>query len=221
MIAEELAADGVPFEYLDAWESPEVPDLRGHSGVAVLGGDMNVDELDRYPWLRTVRDVTARTLDAGLPYLGICLGAQTLARVCGAAVAPSPVREVGFVQLTPTSEGRADPVAAPFAATPVFQWHEDAFELPAGAAPLLTGAEVAHQAFRVGDNAYAVQFHFEVSAEMLARWCDDSDPDELERVWGVTKESLLEAARPHLPGQRAAAETATRAFAALLAASGR
>jgi GMP synthase (glutamine-hydrolysing) len=214
-----LAADGVPFVYLDAWHDPDPPDLRGHSGVAVLGGEMNVDELERYPWLRVVRAVTESALDAGIPYLGICLGAQTLARVCGARVAPSPVREVGFVALTPTPEGRADPVAAPFAATPVFQWHEDAFELPTGATALFTGADIAHQAFRVGDNAYAVQFHFEVSEEMLAAWCDSSDPGELARAWGVTKAGLLEQARPHLPGQQAAAGAAMRAFAALLRAA--
>lgn len=217
VIADMLRAERVPYRHLDAWRAGEWPDPRELSGLIVLGGEMNTDQYDDYPWLEQVRRLVEEAVDADMPMLGICLGAQTLARALGAEVRRAAVKEVGFRDVTPTSHGRDDPVVAPFAdGVKVFQWHEDAFELPHDATLLFSSTDIANQAFRAG-KAYGVQFHFEVDEGVIADWCDESDPEALRDDWGVTKEGLLEEARRHLPAQRASAKETVRAFARLLA----
>ena len=212
-----LRAEGVEYRYLDAWLADEWPDPRLYAGVLVLGGEMGIADVDAYAWLREVRRLVEDAVDAGAPLLGICLGAQTLASVLGADVGRAAVREVGFSEVTATAAGRGDPVVRPFAnGTRVFQWHEDAFELPTGATLLYSGNRVANQAFRYG-RCYGVQFHFEVDERIIAAWCDESDPDILATVWGTSKSELMTQAKTYLAAQRAAAVEATRAFVALAA----
>jgi GMP synthase (glutamine-hydrolysing) len=215
-MAETLRAEGILHTYLDAWEADTWPDVRTFAGVVVLGGEMSADQFGEHPWLERVRGLVEDALAHDVPLLGICLGAQTLARALGAEVRRSPVKEVGFCRVEATREGRADPVTAPFAHDiRLFQWHEDAFELPKEATLLYRGAAIAHQAFRAG-SAYGVQFHFEVDETVIAEWCDETGPAVLREEWGVTKESLLEDAHGHLPAQKQAAAEATRAFLRLL-----
>lgn len=206
-VIEEVFADrGVPWRYIDAWKRTEWPDPQDGSGVIVLGGEMNADELDRHPFLAQVRTFTASAVEARVPFLGICLGAQILARALDASVVRAPVREIGFRRVRPTSEGRDDPLLDGFGSdVSVFQWHEDTFNLPRGATHLFASDDVLQQAFRF-DNAYGVQWHFEVTEDIIAAWCDETPPQRLNGYWGVTKDELVQQARDHLPAQRAAAE---------------
>lgn len=217
MLAEVLERDGVDVAYLDAWRATGWPSPAGYSGVVVLGGDMNVDQLDDHPWMRNVRVLVEQALGERTPLLGICLGAQTMARALGAGVVPSAAPEVGFRPLAVTSEGRDDPVLGAFEdGIRVFQWHEDSFELPQEATLLHRGLGDGNQSFRVGDNAYGTQFHFEVTEEVISGWCRATDPEDLESYWNVTADGLLDAARRFLPVQQAAARRAVRGFASLL-----
>jgi GMP synthase (glutamine-hydrolysing) len=186
----------LPVEYVDLWreDPPAIDDV---AGLVVLGGEMNADQVEDYPFLAAERELLGRALTQGVPVLGICLGAQLLARALGASVSRAPVRELGFVPVHP-AEG-SDPLADVFApGDPVFQWHEDTWELPEGASLLLTGKRVRNQAFRAGPGAWGFQFHLEVDRPGLDAWLDLSGP-ELERVWGTSASEVRRQADRHLP----------------------
>ncbi len=145
-------------------------------GLVVLGGPMGVSDGDAHPWLAAERDLLAETVAAGLPVLGVCLGAQQLAAALGAEVRPAPATEVGLGSVVLTPAGRRDPVLGPeygglgTTEVPCVHWHADTFALPEGAVHLAASRAVPHQAFRVGDHAYGLQFHVEVDADLAAAW---------------------------------------------------
>ncbi len=183
-------------------------------GLVVFGGEMNVDQLDRYPYLLRVRQVMREAVDHDIPTLGICLGAQLLARAFGAAVTRAPVRELGFVPVWPTAAAASDPLLAGLnPGDRFFQWHEDTFDLPAGATLLATGRAVPTQAFRVGRCGWGIQFHPEVDAAELEAWLR-----HVESRWGRTSEEVRREAGTHLPAQHRQARGLFLAFARLVSA---
>src|ERR1700694_1086159 len=209
-----LAEAGAPLIRLDAFEA-EVrwPDLEEIGGLIVFGGEMNVDEIDHHPYLQTQRELVRRAVDAGLPVLGICLGAQMLARAFDAPVYRAPVRELGFKPGRVTDLGQRDALlGACRTGDRVFQWHEDTFDLPAGADLLVAGDDVPIQAFGLGRNARGVQFHFEVDAEGVEAWLRVAEPT-LSRVWKRTAEEVREELRTHLDGQQRRSRVLLAAFA--------
>jgi len=165
----ELIDDYVAVE-LD--EGEPLPDPREFDAVLAMGGPMSVNDEAEHPWLAEekafVRDVVA----SGTPFLGVCLGSQLLASALGAAVHPNPAGpEVGLLPVERTAAGRADPVVGSLGDPLVtLQWHGDTFDLPPGAELLATSPLARHQAFRVGERAYGVQFHLEVTEEQVAQW---------------------------------------------------
>jgi GMP synthase (glutamine-hydrolysing) len=164
--------------------------LADHAGVAVFGGPMSAnDELD---WLQREIDWLAVPLREERPFLGICLGAQLLARHLGARVFTFPDRrgEVGYCPVAPTPE--ADQLcAAPFPRQ-VYQWHFDGFDLPPGARLLARGeGDFPNQAFAYGPHALAVQFHPEVTYAMMCRWTMRG-AERLERPGAQPRQSHLE-----------------------------
>ena len=141
-----------------------------YDAILVFGGHMNVDEEDEHPWLHDEDDLIRTLLARRVPLLGVCLGGQLLAKAAGAHVGPSPESERGFVPVALTDEAADDPI---FGAFPrefeVFAMHEYAFHVPAGAVELARSS-VCSQAFRLGDSAWAVQFHPEIRVEQVAEW---------------------------------------------------
>lgn len=147
------------------------PDISRYHGLVVLGGPMNCDEVARYPHLGTETEAIREAIERGMPVLGICLGAQLIARALGARVMKNPEKEIGWYEVTPTPEGRRDPLFSHFnGVEQIFQWHGDTFEIPQGAVHLATSKSCAHQAFRYRDNVYALQFHLEVDEPLISRW---------------------------------------------------
>jgi GMP synthase-like glutamine amidotransferase len=131
---------------------------------------MNVYEEAEHPFLAAetvfLREAAARDL----PVLGICLGAQMIAKAAGAAVTSNPVPELGWGIVSLTGEGRADPLFAGLPdALPVFQWHGDTFAIPAGGTLLATGGDCRNQALR-HRNSWGLQFHLEADRTLLASW---------------------------------------------------
>jgi GMP synthase (glutamine-hydrolysing) len=206
---------GVPVVYVDLWRE-DPPSLSDVSGLVVLGGDMNVDQTARYPFLSAERELLAEAAASGQPVLGICLGAQLLARSLGAAVAPSPRRELGFFPVRSIGGSADDPLASCFRdGDVVFQWHRDTFEIPAGATRTLQGDEVPNQAFRVGNRAWGFQFHLEIDSRKLEEWLDLAEPT-LEQEWGRTAQELKEEGERHLPTQQQRSRELFRRFATVI-----
>jgi len=212
-----LAEHGGPVIRLDAFDvEPRWPGLDEISGLVVFGGEMNVDEIERYPYLLTQRELMRRAVDAGLPVLSICLGAQMMARALDARVYRAPLRELGLKPVRITEAGEADPLLRAFhSGDRVFQWHEDTFDLPDGAELLAAGDDVQVQAFRKGPNAWGVQFHLEVDAEGIDAWLRVAEPS-LERVWKRSAEEVHEEMRLYLDAQQQRSRQLFSAFARLV-----
>lgn len=138
------------------------------AGAVVMGGPMNVDELERFPALAAEREWLAGAAERGLPVLGICLGAQLLARALGAEVRAGEAPEIGFAPVEVSAPG--DPVLGGLApSTEVLHWHGDVFDLPGGAQPLASSERTECQAFRAG-NAWGVLFHPEADFALIEAW---------------------------------------------------
>ncbi len=137
--------------------------------LIVLGGPVGAYEDDRYPFLADELRILERRLAAGRPTLGVCLGAQLMARALGARVYPGPAKEIGWAPLALTDSGRASPLAH-LDGVAVLHWHGDTFDLPAGSELLASTDLCAHQAFALGRNALGLQFHGEVDAADIERW---------------------------------------------------
>jgi GMP synthase-like glutamine amidotransferase len=172
LVGERMAARGAAVTTLDAQRGAEIPaDALGHDGLLILGGAMNAyadDECPHFPaLLRLARDYAA----ARKPVLGICLDGQLLARAWGAEVHVGAAPEFGVVPLAHTEHAARDPLlAGTLSPVPAMQWHEDTFDLPDGAVPLLRGEACRNQAFRVAEVVYGFQCHFEADRRDMVAW---------------------------------------------------
>jgi GMP synthase (glutamine-hydrolysing) len=143
---------------------PLAPDL-----TVVLGGPISAYQELTYPFLGQELTLLERRLTAARPTLGICLGAQLMARALGARVYPAPEKELGWGGVQLTEAGRNGPFRH-FAGAPVLHWHGDTFDLPTGV-ELLASTEICpNQAFSFGRQALACQFHPEITASGFERW---------------------------------------------------
>ena len=159
------------WETVRAYTGQQLPDWRGYDGIIALGGPMGAADDALLPWIADEKRLIADAVRAGVSFWGVCLGAQLLAASLGAAVYRGAALEVGIRRVTLTQAGLRDPVLSALpAVTDVMEWHRDTFELPAGAVLLARSRRCAHQAYRLSSNAYAVQFHLELSARSASKW---------------------------------------------------
>lgn len=154
---------------------PDFPsiDLCAHDLLIMMGGPMGVYEQDRYPWIACQLRRLAARLNADMPTLGVCFGAQMIAAALGARVYPGPVKEVGFhpVQI---HDNATDGPLRHLVDVPVLHWHGDTFDLPKGAELLASSHVYDHQAFRRGSNLLALQFHAEMGLdERFNAWIEE------------------------------------------------
>jgi GMP synthase (glutamine-hydrolysing) len=163
---------GFRIRYVNFGRHPHAePGLEGYGGLVLLGGPMSVNDVQRHPHLATEMRLVERALEREIPVLGICLGAQLIARALGANVRANGAREIGWHDVHLTEAGQHDPMLSHFAATErVFHWHGDTFDMPHGAVHLARSALCAHQGFRYGRKVYGLQFHLEVDERLIERW---------------------------------------------------
>jgi len=159
---------------LDRWvvaDGEAVPDDPSRwDAVMVFGGAMHPDQDAEHPWLGGEVAFIAEALSQGVPTIGVCLGAQLVARAAGADVGPAERPEVGWFTVELSDDGARDPVVGVLPPrVDAFQWHYYTFELPDGAVQLAANAN-ARQAYRLGDRTWAIQFHAEVERHMIDRW---------------------------------------------------
>jgi GMP synthase-like glutamine amidotransferase len=167
---------------LERWEVPDggAPGAAAsYDAVMVFGGSMHPDQDDRFHWLGSEAEFLKDVLAEPVPVLGVCLGAQMLARAAGATVGPADAPEIGWLEVELTADGAADPVLGRLPATAtVFQWHHYTFDLLPSATELAR-SPICTQAFRLADRpAWGIQFHAEVTLPMLTAWTEE-DPEEL------------------------------------------
>ena len=159
------------------YQGDRLPAVEDLDLLVLMGGPMSVNDDLRYPWLASEMDFVKEAIDAQKVILGICLGAQLIARVLGAAVYPNLHKEIGWFPITKVASASTTPFGEilPDELT-VFHWHGETFDLPKGSIQLARSDACQNQAFIYGDRIVALQFHLETSkqsAEDLIKHCSD------------------------------------------------
>lgn len=204
-----LTARGLPWRLFDGWRGDGFPArLDGWGALALLGGEMSVN--DDLPWLRQAEALVREAVGDGLPTLGLCLGGQLMAHAMGARVVASPQPEIGWQPMEIDDDPLSRRWFGPAAAHTVFQWHHEAFELPAGARCLARSGACPHEAFLLGPRQLALQFHAEIDAAKLLRWTAEADARHAEvldcpSVQGV--EAMRDGAARHMAAHHALADS--------------
>ena len=169
--------------------------------LIVLGGAMGANDDGRYPFLGGLKNLIRTVVAARIPYLGICLGGQLLAAALGAPVVSNRWDELGFSALKLNAAGVEDRLFQGISESfTTFQWHHDSFDLPAGGVLLASSARCPHQAFRVGESAWGLQFHPEATDEIIRGWCAwesslSATTEELLAIFKSEAESYHSTAR--------------------------
>jgi len=169
LIAPALEAAGIRYQYLDLFQDPAAP-VPDFPALISMGGPMSAN--DDLPFIRRELDLIREAVALGKPVLGICLGAQMIAKALGARVYRNPVPEIGWFPVEWTEAAALDPLFQGLAGPEtLFHWHGETFDLPPGAEWLARSAACRHQAFRAGRGVYGLQFHLEVTPAMIEDWC--------------------------------------------------
>ena len=175
----------IPYEITDLDQGERFPSLESYGALVVLGGPDSAN--DRTAKMKEELDRIREALDLKTPYLGICLGLQALVKAAGGEVVKSPVKEIAFrdrdhewFQVDLTEEGRRDPIFTGFHASfPIFHLHGETVILSGEMSLLGRGKWCTNQVVRVGENAYGLQGHLELTSEMFEVWLQ-KDPDLLK-----------------------------------------
>lgn len=205
-----LHARGYRTSYLDVPVEPVTPEAALEPDLlVVLGGPIGVYETEAYPFLGAEREALAARVRAGLPTLGVCLGAQLVAAALGADVVATGRKEIGYAPLTLTAEGRdtaerRSSVLAPLDGVRVLHWHGDQFAIPEGAVRLAETPGFPNQAFGIGSHVLGLQFHLEADHTQIERWLVGHahelasagiDPNRIRSDAAAYGPALAEAAR--------------------------
>jgi GMP synthase-like glutamine amidotransferase len=203
-----LARQGLPFVVRNTQAGEAYPEsMREYSALAVLGGEMSAN--DALPSLRQAEALILDAMARERPVIGHCLGGQLMARALGARVKPAPLPEIGWQAITVAAHASATDWFGEPGVRQVFQWHEEAFELPPGAVALASSAGCEHQAFALGMHL-GMQFHVEVDEDKLRRWARLDTPQyrELQQRFATVQSgpAMCDALASKLPAHQALAD---------------
>ncbi len=209
LLGEWWAAVGVEVVEVHADAGQEVPSTLPDDvdGLVVLGGAMAAWEDDVAPWLPAERALISSAVADGWPVLGVCLGGQLMTLACGGSVVRADTAEIGLTELDLLPAAAADPLFSLLPQrVPVGQYHVDTMSsLPVGAVLLASTPDCSHQAYRIGERAWAVQFHPEIDAGIMATWIDEDpgpvaargfDRDKIVAELDERMDELVSAWRP-------------------------
>jgi GMP synthase-like glutamine amidotransferase len=162
----------IPYTVHHPYRGEKLPEIRQIPALIVMGGAMGANDDARHPFLTDLKNLIRSCVAARIPYLGICLGGQLLAAALGAKVVSNRREELGTLKVVLTNDGKSDRLFCGIAEEfSTFQWHHDSFDIPEGGILLASSAACPHQAFRVGDSAWGLQFHPEVTEPIIRDWC--------------------------------------------------
>jgi len=198
-----LKRSGFRIRYVNFARHPDfAPRLDGYDGLVVLGGPMSANDTERLPHLTAEMKAIEEAMKRNLPVLGICLGAQLIARTLGARVYRNAEKEIGWYDVSPTDHAARDPLLGALQpGEKIFQWHGETFEIPHFGLHLAFSPLCANQAFRYGDNVYGFQFHLEVDQRMIHRWLwVHENREEIAALGGKIDPERIHAETPtHIP----------------------
>lgn len=201
-----LKEKGIECVYSRLYEEKAPTSLDGYDALIAMGGPMNVYEEKEYPFLKDDDRLIKEALKRGKPVLGVCLGAQLMAKALGARVRKGREKEIGWYSVKLTEEGRKDRIFGRFGDVfRVFQWHGDTFDIPRGGIRLAGSERFANQAFGF-DKSYALQFHLEVTADVIRDWFNEYN-EEVESLRGkIDPAKILKDTDEYIRGLNALAE---------------
>lgn len=195
IIADFLEDNKLSYSVIDLSQGDKVPKLeKNFRTVICLGGPMNVYEEEKYRFLKDEDILLKRIVEKEVPFLGICLGAQLIAKATGAKVTKNPEKEIGWYKIVLNDNGLKDDLFRDFPEVfKVFQWHGDTFGIPHGGKRLAFSELCQNQVLKYGRNIYGIQFHVEVTKDMIIQWADAYN-EELESLRGIVsdKQKMLE-----------------------------
>lgn len=180
-LGEALTQRGANLDIVRLYQDEVISNLSNYDMLLVMGGEMNVYQEDKYRWLIEETNAIREAVEAGKAVLGVCLGGQLLAKALDAQVHLGAATEIGLISIELTKAGKADPLFEGLSQVEAVEWHDDTFDIPAGAVALAHSEGCAHQAFRFGRCAYGLQFHPEVSPLMLAEWIKGAGDTPIDR----------------------------------------
>lgn len=155
------------------------PPIESIDGLIIMGGPMSVHDVEIYPWLREEKRFVREVISRGKPVLGVCLGAQMIARALGAEIYPNPYKEIGWFPIVKEEKAKTHPLGAFLPdQLDVFHWHGETFEIPRGAIPLASSRACSNQGFMYEDRVIGLQFHLETTPASLQALLDNCS-DEL------------------------------------------
>jgi GMP synthase-like glutamine amidotransferase len=205
--AEWLDANRVAWQLVAIDRGEPVPDdPRAFAGIGMMGGPMSVN--DALPWIAPLNALIRRAIDARVPVIGHCLGGQLMAQALGARVTRTRTPEIGWIDVASTDPQRTGDWLGGRARFTPFQWHYDVFDLPPGAARVLTNDYNANQGYVVDERHIGFQCHIEMTRDLVETWCRTGAAELPERSQGAlqSRDDILEATAARLAGLNAVAD---------------